>query len=74
MKMFYCLQSTECDMILLTIMDIRTQSLFAVTVLGGGAGERGGLPGEEILFLQKFFRKDFTSDYFDNQLDFFKVV
>ena len=73
--MLFCLQSTGCDMILLTNMDIRTFSLLAVTLLGGGAGERGGLPGEEILFLQKFFCKDFTSDYyFDNQLDFFKLV
>ena len=53
MKILYCLQSTECDMILLTNMDIRTFSLLAVTLLGGGAGERGGLPGEEIFFLQK---------------------
>ena len=44
-------------------MDIRTLSLLAVTVLGGGAGERGGLPGQEIVFLQFFF-KDFTSYHF----------
>ena len=59
MKMPYCLQSTECDLILLTNMDICPLSLLAVTVLGGGAGERGGLPGEEISFLQKFFVKIF---------------
>ena len=46
-------------MILLTNMDICTLSLLAVTVLGGGAGERGGLPGEKISFLQKFFVKIF---------------
>ena len=53
MKMLYCLQSTECDLILLmlTNMDICTLSLLAVTVLGGGAGERGGLPGEQIFFI-----------------------
>ena len=51
MKMLYCLQSTECDVILLTNMDICTLSLLAVTVLGGGAGERGGIPGKEIFFL-----------------------
>ena len=44
-------------------MDICTLSLLAVTVLGGGAGERGGLPGEQIFFILKFF-KDFTSYHF----------
>ena len=48
---------SQLSVIKLTIMDIRTIVLLAVTLLGGGAGERGGVPGEEILFLPKFFVK-----------------